>query len=333
MVDLNNVDLNLLVAFDALMTERSVTRAADRLHIGQSAMSSTLGRLRKLLDDPILVREGRGMMSTPLADTLVGPVRDALSGIEAALSHHGFHPESDHRTFSIIATDRTTLTFLGPLINGIDTEAPHVQLEIMPPTEDYAARLHSGQADVLIIPREVFSDHRNFPHEVLYRDRLVCAVDSANTAVGDTLTVEQFNTAPFLATNIVGTPSLSEMQLDFLGIGRNTRVIAGFGLAHLLIRRGPFLALIHERLARALNFDDGLRLLEPPFELAPITEIMVWSPRSERDPANNWLRERLRRLAADMPPLIHPSKGFSGVHPSSRSRSTQSPTSDEAKIV
>ncbi|MCT7660665.1 LysR substrate-binding domain-containing protein [Mycobacterium deserti] len=300
-MDLKRMDLNLLVAFDALMTDRSVTKAAERLNIGQSAMSSTLGRLRKLLGDPILVREGRTMVSTPLSESLVEPVRDALSRIELLFQHRGFDPATDQRTFSIIATDRTTLTFLHPLINGLHREAPNVRLQITPPSTDYATRLQRGEADVMIIPREVFAEHRRFPHAVLYQDRFVCAVDAANTEVGESITLEQFSTLPYLATDAPGAPSLAELQLDFLGVARNTHVTAGFGLANWLIRDGALITLIHERLARVIDFDNSLRLLDPPIELQPITEILVWTPRSDRDPGNRWLRDRLLQLAADQP--------------------------------
>jgi DNA-binding transcriptional LysR family regulator len=299
------MDLNLLVAFDALMTERSVTLAAQRLSIGQSAMSSTLGRLRKLLNDPILVREGRTMLSTPLADSLVEPVRDALSRIELLFQYRGFDPAVDRRTFSVIATDRTTLTFLQPLVNGLHTEAPNVRLQITPPSTDYTTRLQRGEADVMIIPREVFPDHASYPHAVLYQDRFVCAVGAANTDVGATITSEQFSRMPYLATSSPSSPSLAKLQLDFLGIPRNTKVSAGFGLARLLVRDGPMVTLLHERFARAINVDDGLRLLEPPMELQPITEIIVWTPRTERDPGNRWLRQRLLALAAALPEPDH----------------------------
>ncbi|ULP41590.1 LysR family transcriptional regulator [Mycobacterium lentiflavum] len=297
MVDLNRIDLNLLVAFDALMTERSVTRAAHRLNVKQSAMSTTLGRLRKLLGDPVLVRQGQALVATPLAESLFEPVSEALARIELVLEHRGFNPTSDHRTFNIIASDRTTLTFLHPFITALHDEAPNVRLNITPTGDDYAERLQRGLADLLLIPREVFVQHSHYPHEVLYQDRFVCAVDAANEQVGDAITLEQFSTLPYLATSSGRTPSIAEMQLDFLGVSRNTKVIAGFSLAPFLLRGGPLITLIHERLALAVGAASWLRLLEPPIELKPLTEIMVWTPRAEREPGNKWLRIELRRQA------------------------------------
>ncbi|ULP41606.1 LysR substrate-binding domain-containing protein [Mycobacterium lentiflavum] len=234
-----------------------------------------------------------------MAESLAEPVRDALSCIDILLQHQGFNPLVDHRTFSVIATDRTIVTFLHPLIMAMYHEAPHVRLEITPPGDDYAERLQGGDADVLIIPWEVFGPHVNYLHEVLYHDRFVCAVDAANTDVGETITLEQFSALPYLATSALGVPSLAEVQLDLLNISRNTQISAGFSLARLLLRGGPLITVMHERLARAINFDNQLRIIEPPMKLQPLTEIMVWTPRTDRDPGNQWLREQLRMLAAE----------------------------------
>lgn len=122
-MDLRRVDLNLLVAFDMLMTERSVTRAAQRLSIGQSSMSATLARLRKLFDDPILVRDGKGSAPTPLAESLAAPVRELLTGVETLLAQQdSFDPATATRAFSLIANDHITMTFLQPFIARLSTD-------------------------------------------------------------------------------------------------------------------------------------------------------------------------------------------------------------------
>src|ERR1035438_738566 len=133
-MDLNRVDLNLLVAFDALMSEGSVTRAAERLYIGQSAMSSTLARLRKLLDDPVLVREGRQMVPTPLAVSLITPVREVLDRVESLLSPgREFDPARAERTFTVVGSDYTSLTFVNPASERLSAAAPGVKIRLVPP--------------------------------------------------------------------------------------------------------------------------------------------------------------------------------------------------------
>jgi DNA-binding transcriptional LysR family regulator len=299
-VDLRRVDLNLLVAFDMLMTERSVTKAADRLAVGQSAMSSTLGRLRKLFDDPLLTRDGRGLVATPLAESLAGPVRELLTQVEGVLSlGSAFDPATAERTFSIIANDYLTMTFLQPLIARLSTEAPGIRLHIFPTGDDFTEQLRRHRADLLLIPQEAFEEHEQFHYRVLFLDRYVVAVDQDHPEVGDAVSLEQFSSLPYLATSSGHRRSLAEMQLDFLGVPRNTEITAGFGMAPFLLRGTRLITLVHERLALHIGEAAGIRLLEPPIpRLQPITEIMAWTSRTDGDPGHRWLRQSLLDLAA-----------------------------------
>lgn len=300
-MDLRRVDLNLLVAFDMLMTERSVTRAARRLSIGQSAMSSTLNRLRKLFGDPILMREGRGLVATPLAESLAGPVRDLLTGIENVLSQPDvFDPSTAQRTFAVIANDYLTMTFLQPLIGRLSTEAPGIKLHIFPTGDDFAEQLRRHQVDLLVMPREAFEDHAQFPHRVLFRDRYVVAVDKDHPEVRDEITLEQFSSLPYLATSSGHLRSLQEMQLDFLGVPRNIEITAGFGLGPFLLRGTRLITLVHETLALLVRDAANIRLLDPPIpRLQPITEIMAWTSRTDLDAGHRWFRQVLIDLAVE----------------------------------
>lgn len=300
-MDLRRVDLNLLVAFDVLMAEGSVTRAAERMSVTQSAMSATLSRLRKLLDDPVLIREGRGVVPSPLAESLAEPVHDVLTELRNVLvSGRSFDPARERKTFSVIANDHLTISFLHPLLARLNLEAPGVRLHIFPTGDDFAAQLRSHSVDLLIVPREAFEEHEDFPHQVLFRDRYLVAVDKDHPEVRDKITLEQFSSLPYLATSSGHLRSLAEMQLDFLGIPRNTEVTTGFGLAPFLLKGTPLVTLIHERLADRVADLAGLRLLEPPVHLQPITEILVWTTRTDRDPGHRWLRKRLTDLAAEL---------------------------------
>lgn len=304
-MDLNRVDLNLLVAFDVLMAERSVTRAAQRLSIGQSAMSSTLGRLRKLFGDPLLVRDGRVLVATPVADALVEPVRDVVNRVEWVLSQpRGFDPATASRTFSIIANDYLSVTFLQPLMRILDSQAPGIRLHITPTGNDFVERVSRHQADLLLVPREAFAQIarvEDFPHQVLFRDRYVCAVDVDHPNVRDEVTIEQFSTLPYLAMSSGTLKSLAELQLDFLGVPRNTEVTAGFVAAPFLLKGTRMITLMHEILARRVAGMAGLRILDPPIpRLQPITEMMLWSVRYDADPGHQWLRRTLADLAVEI---------------------------------
>ena len=156
-MELHDVDLDMLVALDALLAESSVTRAAKRPCVGQSAMSSTLARLRRTFDDPLLVREGRTMVPTPYAESLARPVRDVLDRITAPLAGRSeFDPVRDDRAFRVIASDYTMVTFLTPLLARLEDDAPGVRLWVSPPGGDYVERQARGQVDLVVLPKEVF---------------------------------------------------------------------------------------------------------------------------------------------------------------------------------
>ena len=299
-MELRDVDLNLLVALDALLAERSVTLAARRLCVGQSAMSSTLTRLRRLFDDPLLVREGRTMAPTPCAESLVKPVAEVLDAITALLAgRDDFDPAHDERAFRVIASDYTMVTFLTPFLARLEEEAPGVRLWVSPPGDDYVERLARGRVDLVVLPREVFGPWRDYPHLPLFSDRFVCAVDADNDEVGSSITLGEFSALPYLATSCGHEVSPAEAQLDRLGIPRNTEITTAFGLAPLLLRGTRRIALVHERLALQLADQTRLRLLEPPMPLEPIHQLLVWSARSEHDPAHRWIRNRIVAFAEE----------------------------------
>ncbi|MER7453443.1 LysR family transcriptional regulator [Nocardia beijingensis] len=300
MRDLQRVDLNLLVAFDALMAERNVTRAAERMAVGQSAMSASLARLRKLFDDPLLVRDGRRLVATPVAESLTGPIRQSLSIMEAALGRRRtFDPAVDQHTFTLLASDYVLLVLLKALLSELAAEAPNVRINVRPIGADYADQLRRGQIDLFIVPREIERSGSVLLSEDLFQDRLVCAVDIDHPEVGEEITGDQFRTLPYLSYDGGPLPSAAQLQLRARGVERAIDVTTqSFVVAPLMLRGTRFLTLVHERLGRSLAVQAGIRLLEPPVELTPITEAMFWSSRHQDSPAHRWLRERIRESAA-----------------------------------
>lgn len=300
--NLANVDLNLLVALDALLAERNVTRAAERLQIGQSAMSSTLARLRRFFDDPLLIRKGRGMITTPLADSLIGPVRNALSTIESVLINRSeFDPHVDQRVFTISASDYVTLVLLRPLIQKLANVSPSVRVRVIPVnTTDYTEDLRHEQADLLILPLGLIPATSGYTQQIVFTDDYVVAVDEDNPNVGDALTLEQFSALPYLAYQSGGRASLVDIQLDQLNIPRNTEVTAqSFLIAPLLLRGTPLMMLAHRRMGQLLAEQHELKLLPTPMDLQPLEQVMVWTPRYTNDAAHTWLREHIMTVAAE----------------------------------
>ena len=299
---LSRVDLNLLVAFDALMQERNVSRAAEQLNVGQPAMSAALARLRKLFDDPVLVREGNAWVATPTAETLIAPIHEGLTLIASALeTRRSFAAETDSRTFTLIASDYVLLTLLQPLFSSLAREAPHVRLNVKPVSQDYADQLRRGVADLVILPRETAGEPRSLASSDLFTDRYVCAVDAEHPDVGDEMTIEQFNALPYLAYSAGPLQSVVQAQLEATGLARPIEVTTqSFTVAPFLLAGTRLVALIHERLARQVAGKANLKVLEPPMALSPLTEAMYWSPRHTADPGHRWLRQRLTIAARGM---------------------------------
>ncbi|MES2170497.1 MAG: LysR family transcriptional regulator [Actinomycetota bacterium] len=299
-MQLGSVDLNLLVALDALLAERNVSRAADRLLVGQPAMSSTLARLRNLFNDPLLVREGRTLKATPFAESLVEPVRAVLSQIESIINvGTAFDPLVDHRTFSVIASDYVALILLRPLLERLPSVAPNVQIHVRPIEPDFLEQVRRNQTDVLIFPRELMPAQIDFPVEELFTDRFVCVVDANNTDVGEKLDIDQFSDLPYLRSNQGVMTSIVESSLDELGIVRNVEMVAqSFVMAPFLLPGTRLVTIIQERLAKLLMSDSNFRTLEPPFRIDTISEVMAWGPKQTADAGHEWLRAQLREVAS-----------------------------------
>lgn len=300
-MDLSRIDLNLLVAFDALVTERHVTRAAARLSIGQSAMSATLKRLRRLFADPILVRQGRELVVSPLAERLTEPVRDILASISSLVTQRDvFDPETTRHTFRIMASDYITMIFLHPLLERLADEAPNVTLNIFPIGEDPGGHLWRSDVDLLIYPREVFPEIDRFTSVELFSDEYVCAVDGANSDVGESMSLEQFQSQPYMATLHGDQPSFADLQLEAQGIRVDSQIRANSIMAPFILRGTRYMTLILGHLARYAEKEVNLRYFRPPMTIPPVTEMMVWTQRSTDDPAHQWLRARLHQLVTQL---------------------------------
>ncbi|MDI9939211.1 LysR family transcriptional regulator [Rhodococcus sp. IEGM 1351] len=297
---LYRVDLNLLLAFDALMAERSVTKAAARVSVGQPAMSASLSRLRRFFDDPLLIREGGSLVPTTRALELIEPIREALDLVESTVrSSRSFDPRTDHRTFTLMASDYVLLILLGPLLAELEVEAPNLRFTVRPIAADFVEQISRSQLDLLIYPDELVPDGLQANSERLFTDRLVCAVDRNHPEVGDSITEEQFRTLPYVSFAGTSLRTVSEVRLRHLAIDRPIDIgTQSFVIQPFMLRGSRLMALMHERLGRYFAEQAGIRLLDPPFAIDTMTEAMYWSPRADTDPAHQWLRERLARAAA-----------------------------------
>ncbi|WP_405164485.1 LysR family transcriptional regulator [Nocardia sp. NBC_01499] len=296
---LASFDLNLLVALDALLAEESVSRAAERLRIGQPAMSATLTRLRSVLGDPVLVRVGRAMERTVFAESLREPLAEILHDVELLLnSGTAFDPATSRRSFTIAASDYVTLMLLRPLIERLSTIAPEVSLRVIPGDAGMLENVRRGLIDLAIYPAELLPMNLPFRTEKLFTEDFVCVTAAANPDVGEELTVEQLSTLPYLAAAQGALASLADQRLDEAQIPRNTTMTAqSFVLAPFLLPGTRMYTIIQRRLAALLMDDARFRTLQPPIPIAAVHELLIWSPRRTADAGHDWLRAQLHNNA------------------------------------
>lgn len=206
---LERFDLNLLVVLDALLEERNVTRASERVHIGQSAASGALARLREYFGDELLVPVGRRLELTPLAQGLVAPVRDTLLRARATIAlKPAFDPATAERRFNVCASDYVTTVVLATAVRRIAALAPGLALDIRSPPKNIVELFERGGIDLLVMP-EQYAQQLNHPRERLFEDSHVCLVCAANHAVGSTLSLAEYMAQSHVAVRFGETLSLA----------------------------------------------------------------------------------------------------------------------------
>ena len=296
---LDNFDLNLLVAFDALLAERNVTRAARRLNVTQSAMSASLKRLREALGDSILVQHGRSMVPTPHAAALAPEVASTIATLRSLISAGtAFDPATADRRFRIAASDYITTVLLVPLLRSLEHEAPFVRLDVTLPADATSARLANGDYDLILTPEE-FAESSH-PTELLFEERHVVVACARNRQLRARITPEQFARAGHVAVMIDGHNTFIEDALDGLGIARRIEVRApSFIQVPWLLPGTCRIALMHERLARLMAPGLDLKVIEPPFPLPVMREVLQYHSSRQKDAGLSWLRAKLRQLAKE----------------------------------
>ena len=295
-IDLRRFDLNLLIVFEVLMTERSVSRAAERLGRTQSAVSHSLSRLRSQLGDPLLIKGGVRMQPTAVALDLIEQTRPMLRGIQRVLSpRHVFDPASSRRVFRVAAPD-FMLTVFAHLLSRLRSEAPGVSAEWTAPREPTLLDVAEGQIDVAIVPAELrlpegvageslgalgwrCYGRKKHPAFARWNRQTWTRWPHLVVRIGDSLTspVNVAASAAGLDRTIAGwVPHFSAIA----------PVLANSDLLATL----PVIAMVETMHA----FD--LESRKVPFPIAPLPHVMVWSTTRSRDPAMNWLRDRLRPI-------------------------------------
>lgn len=293
-------DLNLLVAFDALWTERHVTRAARRIGLTQSAMSHALGRLRAQFEDPLFQRTAGGLVPTARAHALAPAVTDALGLLSRAIeTEPRFSPATLTRTFTIGTSDYGELVILPALAARLEREAPNVRLVVRPIVALGERELLSGAHDLVIgVPRPEGDGLRG---ELLFEDRFVSLLRAGHPAARRTLTLERFLALRHVLVSPQGQGD-SVVDVALRARKRERRLVLRvphFLSAPLVVAASDAIITLPERVARALARQHRLVIRTPPLPLMGISVSSFWHARNDGDAAHQWLRELVWAVARE----------------------------------
>lgn len=289
-------DLNLLVALDALLNERNVTRASERLHISQSGASAALSRLREHFADELLVPVGRTLVLTPLAQSLVQPVHEALLHVRSVLTQQPqFDPATAERRFTVCASDYGTTILLGHVVQRLASLAPHMAIDIRRPPKDVMQSFEKGGVDLLLLPLQ-YVENLPHPSEPLFEDDHVGVVWSGHTSIKDDFSLEQYMEQGHVVVRFGDERSVSFEEWFLPRYGQQRRIacsVDNFSTVPLLLIGTQRVATLHKRMAQYFARDLPLRLVPLPFSMPSLVEAMSWPRHLENDPAHKWLREQL----------------------------------------
>lgn len=295
------LDLNLLVALDVLLAEKSVSLAADRLCLSQSATSSALGRLRDYFGDELLVVKGRSMVLTARAEELIEPVRAVLDQIRSTIViAPEFDPATCDRQIRFMASDYSTQVLLAGALAMIEAEAPNMRFEIQPMGDSPIDTLERGQIDLLLtIDYAISSDH---PSQVLFEDDYVVVGDANNPAMEGDMTREKYFALGHVTARFgkSRTPAFDDWFVRRQKTQRRIEVVAPTFLSQTSLVVGTKrIATMHRRLASQMVKVLPLTLREVPFDIPPIREAIQWHITNNNDRALRWVVERLAAMAQE----------------------------------
>lgn len=303
MADIRSLDIALLRGFDALMRERSVSRAATRLFLSQPATSALLARLREVFEDPLFVRTAAGVAPTARAEALAEPIRRVLADLQALLAPPGgFDAAQSRRVFHIASTDYMAATLLGPLAARLGEQAPGVQLALVTPdVTTLVARMTAGDVDAALLVRGLAP--RGLRTAPLFDEDFVFAFAHGHSLAGkrrisavDMAATPQLFIAPresgSAASREASFSGRADQALQALGLARFVQLsVPSFSAAVDVIEHSRLGGVLPRRVAAAASARVASR--ELPFEMSGFTMEWVLHPRAEHDPALAWLRQEV----------------------------------------
>lgn len=295
MRDLGNVDLNLLVPLQALLRHRNVSRAAEALGLTQPAMSNSLRRLRSLLGDPLLVREGnryeltaRALVLQERVDALLGAVADGI------LERPVFDPAESGRRFVVGASASTAVTALRPVMMALGATAPGISFKLVDLPRDAGSLLHGHEVDLLLVPEHLAVEQ---PRERLYQDEWVLVAAEGNPKTRAPLTRSSLAELPFGVYEQDGLRVHAVQFLSAQGVQVRPRFVCDNFLTLMhMVEDSDLVAVVQTSIARRYAARSGLVILDSPIPFLPFGIDLVWNPLTVDDPACVWLKERFHAV-------------------------------------
>jgi len=300
-MNLRSIDLNLVVVLDALVEERSVRRAADRVGLSQSATSHALERLRKFLDDELFVRTSTGMVPTPRALDLAGPVRLALEEIQGALAPPRFDPAREKRTFTVAVETYETIVVLPRLVDIFRNEGPGLKLNARSASvQDILTGIDQGRVDLGV---GLFSELPDrFMTCRLLSDRFVCAMRADHPLASVPMTLDSYCRASHLLVSMSGAAT-DPIDLALVRLRRERDIVMRLphGLAMVIaLARSDMIASMTWGAAKTFCVAGPLVLRDLPFETPSADFRLVWNRRFKDSPAHIWLRRKFTAIGTEI---------------------------------
>ena len=293
-MDTRRLDLNLLITLETLLVERSVTKAAYRLHLSQPAVSAQLARLRQMFDDPLLIPAQRGMTPTAKAIELIEPLRQALDQVRATLAtHRNFDPATAEITFSVACTDYLQAAVVMPLIKELRQRAPKVRIAIRYlDLRELEGQMARGEVDLALMTPQVAPPSLRARH--LFDERYVLIGRRNHPRLRKGMSVKELAQLDHVVVSLGGGAFETPVDDVLAALGHQRNVVvsaASFMLVPELVAHSDFVALVPERLVRERR--RNIERFECPFPVEGFAVAMVWHERSHGHSGLRWIRETL----------------------------------------
>jgi DNA-binding transcriptional LysR family regulator len=295
-VHLRSVNLNLLPILEAILSSRSVTAAATKLHMSQSAASDALARLRVQFRDDLLVRKRREWVLTPLARELLAPLQETLAGVEVLVGRRTFAPADLEREFVVATADPVVMALGAGIFECLHAEAPRASVRFVELGHRDHERLRAMELDLVIVPRGYL--RRTHLTEVeLYDEPFVCIARRGHPAIGKRLDRRLYARLPHVSYR-ADQQSTTSMEERLLGFEQTDVIkVTSFSLLPLIVEKTDAVALVQRRVAERFAGTANIAVHQPPVPIPPLAVCAYWSHAHERDAAHAWFRNRVKSVA------------------------------------